>query len=99
MSREDVWLIPRLASGQVFGVDAFHATLEVEQSGDGLLQTLSVILLLTVLLQLLLAVETRWMTALGPSGSCFNTDVMHVISPCREGTKVIILDRRVSVDE
>jgi hypothetical protein len=98
LSCEDVWFIPRLASGQVFGVDAFHATLEVEQSGHGLLQALSVVLLLTVLLQLLLAVETRW-TALGPSGTCFNTEVMHVISPCREGNKVIISDRRVSMDE
>ena len=37
----------------MFGVDALHAALQVQQSGDGLLQTLPVVLVLAVLLQLL----------------------------------------------
>ena len=37
----------------MLGVDALHAALQVQQGGDGLLQTLPVVLVLAVLLQLL----------------------------------------------
>lgn len=45
--------VPESPLGEAPGADSLHAALQVEQSGDGLFQTLFILLILALLLQLL----------------------------------------------
>lgn len=45
--------VPRFTARLVLGIDAIDATLKVEQRGDRLLQTFSVVLVFAALLKLL----------------------------------------------
>lgn len=45
--------VPEPPLGEAPGADSLHTALQVEEGGDGLLQTLFILLILTLLLQLL----------------------------------------------